>query len=82
MMAQRKIYLYSSSLLIGLATLLVAALVCLGQEKAKLAPTYKDVAYGPHERNVLDVWLAESATPTPLVVYIHGGGFQGAARRR
>ncbi|HPA17973.1 MAG TPA: alpha/beta hydrolase [Verrucomicrobiae bacterium] len=38
-------------------------------------PTFADVKYGPHERNVLDFWKAESATPTPLVVYIHGGGF-------
>ena len=39
------------------------------------APTYEDVAYGPHERNVLDFWKADSEAPTPLVVYIHGGGF-------
>ena len=34
-----------------------------------------DVPYGPHERNVLDFWKAESADPTPLVISIHGGGF-------
>ena len=42
------------------------------------APTLADVAYGPHERNVLDFWQAPAATsanPTPVVVYIHGGGF-------
>jgi acetyl esterase/lipase len=38
-------------------------------------PTHADVHYGPHERNVLDLWLAKSDTPTPLVVFIHGGGF-------
>ncbi len=41
----------------------------------KPAPTHADVSYGSHERNKLDLWLAKSATPTPLVVYIHGGGF-------
>ncbi len=39
------------------------------------APTITDVKYGPHERNVLDFWKAESPTPTPVIVYIHGGGF-------
>lgn len=39
------------------------------------APTCADVRYGPHERNVLDFWRAESPKPTPLIVYIHGGGF-------
>ena len=35
------------------------------------------MSYGPHPRNVMDVWLAESETPTPLLVSIHGGGFRG-----
>ena len=42
-----------------------------------IKPTHADVAYGPHERNKLDLYLAESKTPTPLVLYIHGGGFRG-----
>jgi carboxylesterase type B len=39
------------------------------------------VRYGPHERNVLDLYLAESEKPTPLVLYIHGGGFRGGDKR-
>ncbi len=39
------------------------------------APTFADVHYGPHERNVLDFWQAKTDAPTPLVVFIHGGGF-------
>lgn len=46
-----------------------------------LKPTHADVSYGPHERNVIDLYLAESKTPTPLVLYIHGGGFQGGDKR-
>lgn len=42
----------------------------------KPAPTQRDVRYGPHERNFLDFWQAKSSRPTPLVVYIHGGGFR------
>ncbi|MSU49851.1 MAG: alpha/beta hydrolase [Opitutus sp.] len=38
-------------------------------------PTLADVHYGPHERNVLDFWRAKSDRPTPVVVFIHGGGF-------
>ncbi len=39
-------------------------------------PTFADVRYGPHERNVLDFWQAKSDRPTPVVVSIHGGGFR------
>ncbi len=38
-------------------------------------PTRADVAYGPHERHRLDFWQAKSATPTPVVFHIHGGGW-------
>jgi carboxylesterase type B len=38
--------------------------------------------YGAHERNVFDLWLAKSEKPTPLVVYIHGGGFTGGDKSR
>lgn len=40
------------------------------------APDVRDARYGPHERNVLDLWKARSEHPTPLVVFIHGGGFR------
>jgi acetyl esterase/lipase len=45
------------------------------------APDHANVRYGDHERNVFDVWLAESAKPTPLVIYYHGGGFRGGDKR-
>jgi acetyl esterase/lipase len=38
-------------------------------------PTFSNVAYGTHERQVLDFFKAESAGPAPLVVNIHGGGW-------
>jgi hypothetical protein len=40
-----------------------------------IAPTFKDYAYGPHERHLLDFWQVESPTPTPLAIFIHGGAF-------
>jgi len=45
------------------------------------APDHADVRYGPHERNVLDVWLAKSPAPTPLAIYYHGGGFRAGDKR-
>ncbi len=47
----------------------------------RLQPTHANVRYGPHERNLLDLYLAESQIPTPLVLYIHGGGFRGGDKR-
>ncbi|HEY1378116.1 MAG TPA: alpha/beta hydrolase [Gemmataceae bacterium] len=44
--------------------------------RAKPKPDVQNARYGPHERNVLDLWKAKSAPPTPLVVFIHGGGFR------
>jgi acetyl esterase/lipase len=39
------------------------------------APTLANVAYGAHERQVLDFYRAASDKPTPLVFHIHGGGW-------
>jgi acetyl esterase/lipase len=40
-------------------------------------PDRADLSYGPHPNNKLDLWLAKSDAPAPLVVFIHGGGFVG-----
>lgn len=37
----------------------------------------QDVPYGPGERNLFDIYLPDCDGPTPLVIYIHGGGFTG-----
>jgi acetyl esterase/lipase len=44
------------------------------------APTAFDVHYGPKERQVLHFWKAESDKPTPLLFYVHGGGWQAGHR--
>ena len=38
------------------------------------------VSYGPHRMQVIYFWRAKSDQPTPLLVYIHGGGWQGGDR--
>jgi acetyl esterase len=47
---------------------------------AKPAPDLANVSYGPHQRNVMDVWKAGSEQPAPLLVFIHGGGFRGGSK--
>ena len=45
-------------------------------------PTFSEVSYGPHARNVLDFWKADAAKPTPLVFVIHGGGWVNGSKER
>jgi acetyl esterase/lipase len=60
-----------------LRTLALLAILAQAQEPKpeRIPPDVADEKYGPHERNVLDLWKAPSDRPTPLVVFIHGGGF-------
>ncbi len=48
--------------------------------KNVMPPTFEDVSYGPHERQKIDFYQAKSDSPTPLVFYIHGGGWQGGSK--
>ena len=43
--------------------------------KPPVPPTAENVPYGDHPRQKLDFYKAESKEPTPLVVFIHGGGW-------
>ena len=45
-------------------------------------PTLANVAYGKHAKQVLDFYKAESDKPTPVVFYIHGGGWQNGTKDR
>ena len=59
-----------------------------GQNSGKVAnqgqmpPTHANVKYGKDERNIFDIWLAESDKPTPLAIYIHGGGFRAGSKEK
>ena len=45
-------------------------------------PTAADFHYGDHERQRFDLWsVPDAKQATPLVIYIHGGGFRGGDKR-
>ena len=45
-------------------------------------PDLPNVKYGEHERNVFDIWFADTTKATPLAIYIHGGGFRGGSKEK
>ncbi len=51
-----------------------------GFEDATDVSFYRGIAYGPDEKNAFDIFVPASDTATPLVIYIHGGGFTAGSR--
>jgi acetyl esterase/lipase len=74
--------------IIALAATALAADKPAAKKPAKPAPppgpppTQANVAYGTHKKQVLDFYKAESSKPTPLLFYIHGGGWQAGSKDR
>ncbi len=62
--------------------ILTSSGVLLSDESEPLAPTYRDLPYGPDPMHVLDFWKATGIGPRPLLVYIHGGGWTGGDKKR
>lgn len=64
---------------IGVALVLLLGLALAHGEEAiadaKPLPDLRDVAYGSHERQRLDLWRARTDGPAPLLVFVHGGGW-------
>lgn len=59
------------------------ALMTVTNEKGVVeitAPSFKDVAYGPHPKQVIHFWKVESEKPAPLLIFIHGGSWTGGSR--
>jgi len=80
---------YLSTICIGLITaFLLTALRAAPVENPNVKkaasttlPDMTNVAYGSDQKfNVIDLWKAKSDKPTPLVIFIHGGGFGGGAK--
>ena len=55
---------------------IVAAALSSAADKPAFPPTAANVAYGEHERNVLDIYAPPGAKNLPVVFWIHGGGWQ------
>ncbi|MBM3812734.1 MAG: alpha/beta hydrolase [Acidimicrobiia bacterium] len=63
------------------ATVFLAALSLLGQTSApKPTPAIQNMPYGTHPKQKIDFYKAASDRPTPLVVFIHGGGWTGGTK--
>lgn len=76
----------TQSLRIALALLAIATASAAASDAGRPAAggitIIKDVSYGPHARNVMDLYLPEAGpTPRPLVICIHGGGWAGGDKR-
>jgi carboxylesterase type B len=50
-------------------------------QKVIIKPTEENVSYGSHERQVFDFYKADSDKPTPLVLWIHGGGWVSGSKK-
>ena len=48
--------------------------------KADNYKVYKNISYGPDKKNTLDLWIADSKSKSPFVIYIHGGGFGSGSK--
>jgi acetyl esterase/lipase len=79
--------------LVSAVLLAIGALKVPAQEKAqpKARPPFaprtpegtkilKDIEYGPHERNKLDLYVPKADGPLPLVIWIHGGAWRAGSK--
>lgn len=53
-----------------------------GNRGERKTPSFANVKYGEHERHVFDLWLADTPSPAPLAIYIHGGGFRSGSKEK
>ena len=63
-------------------TVLIALQAVVSGQTAKYEPTFADVRYGPFDRNVLDVFEANTQAPAPVLIYFHGGGWMAGDKKQ
>ena len=59
----------------AVAVLLISAVALHAEVKVE-----KDVSYGPHERNVMDIYWDTENKDAPIVFTIHGGAFRAGSK--
>lgn len=64
------------------ATMLASLTGAPAQTPATPQPTLANVPYGAHARQVLDFYQAKSDKPTPLLFFIHGGGWMNGDKAK
>jgi len=45
-----------------------------------VAPTFKNVKYGPHKKDLINFWQVKSEKPLGILLDIHGGGWMGGKK--
>ena len=60
-------------------SLIVVGMLSVPCQAQKTKPV--TVKYGDHPRQLLDFYLAKSDSPTPVVFYIHGGGWRAGDKK-
>jgi len=60
---------------------LLSAMVAFGGEGKTVSPTFADVKYGAHEREVVNFWQSDSERPLGILLDIHGGGWMGGDKK-
>ena len=71
-----RVLLYPIAALFFLAFWMHPEHACARPHSKRPVPTKANVKYGTHKRNTLDFWQAKASSPTPLLIYFHGGGFK------
>jgi acetyl esterase/lipase len=66
---------------LGVVALVMMSHLLIAGDAPQQDPTLANVAYGTHERQMLDVWQATATQPTPVVFHIHGGGWVRGDKR-
>jgi acetyl esterase/lipase len=59
---------------------LVAAPVAAQQKLPDGVKAERNLEYGTHERHKLDVFVPKGDGPFPLVIWVHGGGWEGGSK--
>ncbi|HEV3142992.1 MAG TPA: alpha/beta hydrolase, partial [Gemmataceae bacterium] len=66
---------------LALSILFLTPVLLLAQPKLpEGARAEKNLEYGPHERNQLDLYLPKSDGPNPLIVWVHGGAWWAGSK--